>query len=123
MLSHIIDLFLFKNLDSKVSSIAVCAGSGFSVLKNTHADLYITGKRFRVFRLLLNLISFSLKGELSHHEVLDFNHRGSTVILTEHSNCERGYLKLFVDLLAKEIGDDKLNFIISNVDRDPLTVV
>jgi len=90
--------------DFKVSSIACCAGSGFSVLKNSKADLFITG-------------------ELSHHECLDFIHKGITVILTEHSNCERGYLPLFANQIQNEIGDHQLNIFISKLDQDPLTIV
>lgn len=74
------------------------------MLRKTTADLFITG-------------------ELSHHEVLDFNHKGTTVILTEHSNCERGYLGVFAGLLGKELGEDQLECIVSEKDRDPLTTV
>ena len=76
-----------RNLESKIKSIAVCAGSGASVLRGCRADLLVTG-------------------EMSHHEVLDFVHKGISVILTEHSNCERGYLRLvkekLVELLEKK---------------------
>ena len=57
-----------------IKSVAVCAGSGASVLKNVDAGLILTG-------------------EMSHHEVLEFNAKGQTVILADHSNTERGYLK------------------------------
>lgn len=33
-----------RSFDSVVETVAVCAGSGASVLKDVHADLYITGK-------------------------------------------------------------------------------
>lgn len=33
-----------STLKSKISTVAVCAGSGASVLKSVEADLYITGK-------------------------------------------------------------------------------
>ncbi|XP_060593558.1 NIF3-like protein 1, partial [Ruditapes philippinarum] len=56
-----------------VSSVAVCAGSGGSVLRNVTADLYVTG-------------------EMSHHEVLHAVYNNSAVILCDHSNTERGYL-------------------------------
>merc|ERR1712098_750612 len=61
------------SLESPVRSIAVCAGSGGSVLGGVKADLVVTG-------------------EMSHHEVLDFVHKGVSVILADHSNTERGYL-------------------------------
>lgn len=46
----------------KISTIAVCAESGASILNNTKADLLLTG-------------------EMSYHEVLDVFHKGSSVIL------------------------------------------
>ena len=49
------------NADTKVSTIAVCAGSGASVLSDSKADVFITG-------------------EMSHHEVLDAMHKGLSVI-------------------------------------------
>lgn len=42
--------------------------------------------------VLLNLIEYT--GEMSHHEVLDAVHKGIHVILTRHSNSERGFLKV-----------------------------
>ena len=64
-----------------------------------------------------------ITGEMGHHEVLDFNHQGTTVILTEHSNCERGYLRMFAQLLLEELGGDQVDCMISAEDKDPLTVV
>jgi len=121
-----------------IKSVAVCAGSGASVLKNVDAGLILTG-------------------EMSHHEVLEFNAKGQTVILADHSNTERGYLKqvfakrLYEDLNAppksptkkhgcvglgnekgeKEKGGAKdasslgvgIKVVMSEVDEDPLTVV
>ncbi|CAB4057767.1 unnamed protein product [Lepeophtheirus salmonis] len=56
-----------RTKDSSVSSVAVCAGSGSSVLASApFADLWVTG-------------------EMSHHEVLDAVHKGQSVILCEHS--------------------------------------
>ncbi|XP_026685528.1 NIF3-like protein 1 [Diaphorina citri] len=52
-----------------INSIAVCAGSGGELLRGKKADLYITG-------------------EMSHHDVLDATHRGTTVLLLEHSDSE-----------------------------------
>ena len=92
-----------RNLESKIKSIAVCAGSGASVLRGCHADLLVTG-------------------EMSHHEVLDFVHKGISVILTEHSNCERGYLRLVQDKLVKALGEE-VTILVSQIDRDPLQIV
>ena len=92
-----------RNLESKIKSIAVCAGSGASVLRGCRADLLVTG-------------------EMSHHEVLDFVHKGISVILTEHSNCERGYLRLVKDKLVKALGEE-VTVLVSKIDRDPLQIV
>jgi putative NIF3 family GTP cyclohydrolase 1 type 2 len=57
--------------DITIGSIAVCVGSGASVLKGVKADLFLTG-------------------EMSHHDILAAIANGTTVLLTEHTNCERG---------------------------------
>ena len=59
---------------------------------------------------------------MSHHEVLDFVHKGVTVILADHSNTERGYLILVKEKLEKLLGPE-VNIIVSQVDRDPLQIV
>lgn len=90
-------------LDSHVSSVAVCAGSGASVLNGVKADLYITG-------------------EMSHHEVLDAVAKGTSVILSDHSNSERGFLLVFREKLAVRL-PDSVTVAVSKADRDPLQVV
>ncbi|XP_076856858.1 NIF3-like protein 1 isoform X2 [Brachyhypopomus gauderio] len=92
-----------KTLESVVQSVAVCAGSGASVLQGVSADLYITG-------------------EMSHHEILDAVARGTSVILCEHSNSERGFLPVFKEKLAARL-PDSVTIAISKRDRDPLEVV
>jgi len=91
------------SLESPVRSIAVCAGSGGSVLGGVKADLVVTG-------------------EMSHHEVLDFVHKGVSVILADHSNTERGYLKIVKEKLQSLLGSE-VKMVISQVDRDPLQIV
>merc|ERR1712032_912298 len=91
-----------RNMESKIKSLAVCAGSGASVLGGCRADLLVTG-------------------EMSHHEVLDFVHKGISVILTEHSNCERGYLRLVKEKLVKALGEE-VTILVSKMDRDPLQI-
>lgn len=86
-----------------VSSVAVCAGSGGSVLRNVDADLYITG-------------------EMSHHEVLHAVYNHSSVILCDHSNTERGYLTVLKAKL-EECFESKTNIVITEVDCDPLQIV
>ncbi|XP_077080779.1 NIF3-like protein 1 [Siphateles boraxobius] len=92
-----------QTLDSMVKTVAVCAGSGASVIQGVKADLYITG-------------------EMSHHEVLDAVSKGTSVILSEHSNSERGFLSVFRDRLAARL-DDTVTVSVSQRDRDPLQVI
>ncbi|XP_036429206.1 NIF3-like protein 1 [Colossoma macropomum] len=92
-----------RTLDTVVKTAAVCAGSGASVLQGVKADLYITG-------------------EMSHHEVLDAVAKGTSVILSDHSNSERGFLSVFKERLAARL-PDSVTIAISRRDRDPLEVV
>ncbi|PJF19811.1 Nif3p [Paramicrosporidium saccamoebae] len=95
-------------LDDSVDSIAVCVGSGATVLNGAEASLYFTG-------------------EMSHHEILKANiAHNAAVILTEHTNCERGFLRdvlrqRLVDELEKS--DTPFEICVSKVDRDPIEIV
>ncbi|XP_003785086.1 NIF3-like protein 1 [Otolemur garnettii] len=103
-LSHIrLALGVGKTLESQVKVVALCAGSGSSVLQGVEADLYLTG-------------------EMSHHDVLDAASQGINVILCEHSNTERGFLSDLRDMLGTHL-ENKINIILSETDRDPLHVV
>lgn len=82
----------------------MCAGSGSSVLNGSKADLYITG-------------------EMSHHDVLDAVQKGIHVVLLNHSNSERGFLRGFQDKLEKNILEGKVEVVVSKVDKDPLEMV
>ncbi|XP_056221171.1 NIF3-like protein 1 [Seriola aureovittata] len=92
-----------QTLESSVRTAAVCAGSGASVLTGVKADLYITG-------------------EMSHHEVLDAVAKGTSVLLSDHSNSERGFLAVFRERLAVRV-PDSVTVVVSKADRDPLEVV
>lgn len=59
---------------------------------------------------------------MSHHEVLDAVARGTSVILSDHSNSERGFLAVFRDRLALRL-PESLTVVVSKADRDPLQVV
>ena len=83
--------------------MAVCAGSGASVLHGVKADLYLTG-------------------EMSHHEVLDAACKGTHVVLCDNSNTERGFLKVVQRRLVDKLAT-RMQVIVSEVDRDPLVVV
>lgn len=84
-------------LNTKIKNVAVCAGSGGSLLRGINADLYITG-------------------EMSHHEVLDANHNNVSVILCNHSNSERGFLKSKLEDLL----NDGCEIMVSVTDEDPI---
>jgi len=90
--------------DCLMKKLAVCAGSGSSILNGVSADVYITG-------------------EMSHHEVLDANHRGRCVILCDHSNTERGYLSDVLQQQLTQLLEENVQILVSKTDRDPLTVV
>uniref|UniRef100_F7FUK4 NIF3-like protein 1 n=1 Tax=Monodelphis domestica TaxID=13616 RepID=F7FUK4_MONDO len=92
-----------RTLESPIKVVALCAGSGSSVLQGVEADLYLTG-------------------EMSHHDVLDAAAQGINVILCEHSNTERGFLSELQDTLTAHL-EYKVNIILSETDRDPLQVV
>lgn len=89
--------------DPTVRSVAVCAGSGGSLLRGVTADLYITG-------------------EMSHHEVLDAVQNDHSVILCDHSNTERGFLSVLRSKLTT-LFDNQVQVILSERDADPLQVV
>ncbi|XP_075385773.1 NIF3-like protein 1 [Tenrec ecaudatus] len=103
-LSHLrLSLGLQRTLESQVRVVALCAGSGRSVLRDVRADLYLTG-------------------ELPHHDVLHAASHGISVILCEHSNTERGFLSDLREMLGAQL-ENKINIILSEADKDPLHVV
>ena len=61
-------------------------------------------------------------GEMSHHEVLDASANGTSVIVSDHSNSERGFLTVFREKLAVRL-PDSVTVAVSKADRDPLEVV
>lgn len=84
--------------------MAVCAGSGASVLKNVKADLYLTG-------------------EMSHHDLLNATQNGIHVILCNHSDSERGFLKVFQIKLQSLLLQNQVEVVVSKIDKDPLETV
>lgn len=87
-------------LEREVRRVAVCPGSGGSVFAGlADVDLLLTG-------------------EMGHHDVLGWAARGTVVVLTEHTNTERGYLPL----LAAALRTDGVEFLLAATDTDPLQV-
>ena len=93
-------------LDDEIKTIAVGAGSGSRVLNGSKADLVVTG-------------------EFSHHEILGETHRGVSVIVTDHSNTERFYLKHFKSRFEQLLGkyNESIDIHVSETDRDPLEYI
>ena len=71
-------------------------------MQGVEADLYVTG-------------------EFGHHHILDALSCSRSVIVCNHSNTERGYLKVLKSNLEKQLAEG-YEFIISKVDKDPLVV-
>ncbi|KAG8701708.1 NGG1 interacting factor [Ceratobasidium sp. 395] len=96
--------------ENSIRTIALCAGSGGSVLKGAKADIYLTG-------------------ELSHHEVLAAVAQGTSVILCGHSNTERPYLPVLQQKLQEALNKDpelqgeKYEVVVSSADKDPLEIL
>lgn len=97
-----------KTFESVVSSMAVGAGGGSGLLNDLSIDLIVTG-------------------EFLHHEILHENHRGVSIIVTDHSNTERGYIPKFIADFTRVLEQSKKNGLIeitqSKLDRDPLEFV
>ncbi|KAI1100549.1 NGG1p interacting factor 3 [Jackrogersella minutella] len=92
----------------EISKVAVCAGSGADVLKDTDAQVLVTG-------------------EMAHHYALRHTQLGQIVVTVFHSNSERKYLEarlkpmLEVELETTKYGDTRV--IVSKADRDPYEVI
>ena len=95
---------LAKAKPDLVKTIAICAGSGGSVLKGIQADLYLTG-------------------EMSHHELLDAVSKDIHVVLGEHSNTERGFFKDMFCNTLHDMLDGKVIIHNSATDADPINIV
>lgn len=90
----------------EVRSAAVCAGSGWDVLKDSAVDLLVTG-------------------EMTHHNALRATMEGKVVVTVFHSNSERAYLKqrmqpaLEAELKKVDAGAQVL---VSAEDADPFVI-
>jgi dinuclear metal center YbgI/SA1388 family protein len=85
-----------------IETFAVCAGAGGSVFEKLHhADLLLTG-------------------EMRHHDVLARVAAGQTVVLTDHTNTERGFLPKLAACLRENFPGLELR--VSVKDRDPLVI-
>lgn len=87
-----------------IRTALVCAGAGGSALAPSSG-----------FDLLLT-------GEMRHHDVLAQVEAGTSVILCDHTNTERGYLPLFARRLS-ELAEQRVEVLVSVLDREPLRPV
>jgi dinuclear metal center YbgI/SA1388 family protein len=83
-----------------IHTVAVCPGAGSDIVARVRdADLVLTG-------------------EMRHHEVLARIAKGTTVVLTDHTHTERGFLPILARRLAERLPGVSVSC--SPVDRDPL---
>jgi len=91
-----------------ITKIAVCAGSGADVLKNTDAQVLVTG-------------------EMAHHYALRHTQLGQIVVTVFHSNSERKFLeqrlKPQLEAQLKGANYDNARVLVSNADRDPFDII
>ncbi len=86
-----------------IRNVAVCAGAGGSVFeKLSDYDLFVTG-------------------EMRHHDVRARANGGSSVVLAEHTNTERGFLPVLAQRLSAETGA-YATFHVSQCDHEPLSL-
>ncbi|KAJ2518156.1 hypothetical protein H4217_003510 [Coemansia sp. RSA 1939] len=101
-----------------VSRVAVCAGSGYSVV--SAATTTTSSPKVDVY----------LTGEMGHHDALAATAAGTSCILGEHSNTERGYLRaVLAERLQRELDTDNgdsdsgsVSVVVSLVDKDPISI-
>lgn len=60
---------------------------------------------------------------MSHHDLLNAIHNGSSVIICNHSNSERGFLKCFKKQLENHFSNETVRALVSKNDCDPLQFV
>lgn len=89
-----------------VQSAAVCAGSGWDVLKSCPVDVLVTG-------------------EMSHHNALRATMEGKVVITVFHSNSERAYLRQrmqpALEAQLRRTGTEA-RILVSDEDKDPFEI-
>lgn len=84
-------------------TVAVCPGAGGSV-----------------FDELAEPVDLLVTGELRHHDVLAWVARGTSVILTDHTNTERGFLGILGQRLEEALPG--VATVLCRKDRDPLVI-
>ena len=85
--------------DKTIKTVALCPGAGGGLFKS------------------LSQVNLLITGEMSHHDVLAHVERGTAVILTEHTRCERGFLKYFKERLSQALS---VAVFVAQSDDDPM---
>lgn len=92
-----------SNAGGKIEQIAVCVGAGGSLFEKVPlCDAYVTG-------------------EMQHHQVLDLQQRGATVILAGHTNTERPFLPTYRDMIDERT-PKSLKVEVSGADKAPMAM-
>ncbi len=91
-----------RSIRAPISTVAVCPGAGGSVLSS------------------LGSVDLILTGEMRHHDVLSWAAQGTTVVLTDHTHTERGYLLRLADRIRR--ARPRLSVGCAATDVDPLVV-
>ncbi|HEY4106188.1 MAG TPA: Nif3-like dinuclear metal center hexameric protein [Polyangiaceae bacterium] len=90
-----------QDAGAPIRRVAICAGAGGSLFESvSDVDLFVTG-------------------ELRHHDVVAKTRAGASVILSEHTHTERGFLPEFAARL-NELAGGELDVVVSARDADPL---
>jgi len=73
---------------------------------------------------LLNEVEadFIITGEFLHEEIVHEVSRGVSMIVTDHTNTERGYLEVFRKRIYESLRSacEDVEVLVSDIDRDPL---
>ncbi|KXX80746.1 Protein NIF3 [Madurella mycetomatis] len=89
-----------------IQTVAICAGSGYDVLKDSAADLIVTG-------------------EMSHHNALRLTMLGKCVLTVFHSNSERRFLREVLQpqlAAALKKSEQAAEVLVSDEDTDPFEI-
>jgi dinuclear metal center YbgI/SA1388 family protein len=86
-----------------VETFAVCPGAGGSVFEK------------------LGEVDLLLTGEMRHHDIAARARRGTSVVVCDHTNTERGYLPVFAAELRQLL--EGVEVLVSERDREPLRIV
>ncbi|KAK4124640.1 NGG1p interacting factor 3 [Parathielavia appendiculata] len=87
----------------EIRTVALCAGSGYDVLKDVDADLYVTG-------------------EMTHHNALRLTMLGKYVLTVFHSNSERGFLRDVLQGQLQRALVREAEVLVSEEDKDPFEI-